>query len=487
YRLPVARQTGRFALWQHRATAEISELLIEPLPEGQALVESLVSIDSPFARLTRESLTLRLEAHAARLRAAEAERELAAAEEASLRARQVAEVARHAGLPTPEWTPLAEAAGRSERQATALLRRKEFAEAEGALAKAREVARDGAADAAMAVQKAEQRVAEAKNLAETSHAAVAVPSTTDTPVGTAYPAESTGRRLALARWLTRPDHPLVPRALVNHVWHRHFGAPLAGSPFNLGLNGKRPTHPQLLDWLASELISGGYRLKPLHRLLLTSRAYRLQSTDTAANPQTLAADRENRWFWRAHARRLEAESVRDGLLHLAGDLDPSRSGPDLEPGQADTLRRRSLFFRHTPDDRAPLLETFDAATAAECTVREESIVPQQALALANGEFATRQSRRITAKLSDGAPDPVAFIERAYREIVGRAPRADEREACQAFLASPAAAGVTSQPPANGAPPNPEAAAPPLTADQQRRARENLVHVLINSHDFVTIR
>ncbi|MFM7159361.1 MAG: DUF1553 domain-containing protein, partial [Planctomycetaceae bacterium] len=144
-------------------------------------------------------------------------------------------------------------------------------------------------------------------------------------------------------------------------------------------------------------------------------------------------------------------------------------------------------FRHTPDDRAPLLETFDAATAAECTVREESIVPQQALALANGEFATRQSRRIAAKLSDGTPDPVAFIERAYREIVGRAPRADEREACQAFLASPAAAGVTSQPPANGAPPNPEAAAPPLTADQQRRARENLVHVLINSHDFVTIR
>ncbi|MFM8219923.1 MAG: DUF1553 domain-containing protein, partial [Planctomycetaceae bacterium] len=154
------------------------------------------------------------------------------------------------------------------------------------------------------------------------------------------------------------------------------------------------------------------------RLLLTSRAYRLQSTDTAATPQTLAADRENRWFWRAHARRLEAESVRDGLLHLAGDLDPSRSGPDLEPGQADTLRRRSLFFRHTPDDRAPLLETFDAATAAECTVREESIVPQQALALANGEFATLQSRRIAAKLSDGTPDPVAFIERAYREIVG---------------------------------------------------------------------
>jgi hypothetical protein len=487
YRLPVARRAGRFALWQHSASAEISELLIEPLPEGQVLVESLVAIDSPFARLTRESLAIRVEGLAARLRAAEVERDLATAEEGSLRARQIAEVARYAGLPTPEWEVLAQTASRAERQATALLRRKELAEAEGALAKAREVARDGGADAAMALQKAEQRVTEAKGVAESSLAAVEATSTTYTPVGTAYPAESTGRRLALARWLTRPDHPLVPRALVNHVWHRHFGAPLAGSPFNLGLNGKRPTHPQLLDWLAAELISGGYRLKPLHRLLLTSRAYRLQSAETAAAPQNLAVDRENRWFWRAHARRLEAESVRDGLLHLAGDLDPSRGGPDLEPSQADTLRRRSLFFRHTPDDRAQLLETFDAATAAECAVREESIVPQQALALANGEFATRQSRRIAARLSDGTPDAGAFIERAYREILGRTPRADEREVCQAFLASPAAAGVAEQPPGNGPPGNPATAVPPLTSDQQRRARENLIHVLINSHDFVTVR
>ena len=114
-------------------------------------------------------------------------------------------------------------------------------------------------------------------------------------------------------------------------------------------------------------------------------------------------------------------------------------------------------------------------------------MPQQALALANGEFATRQSRRIAARLSDGTPDAGAFIERAYREIVGRTPRADEREVCLAFLASPAAAGVADQPAGNGPPGNPATAVPPLTSDQQRRARENLIHVLINSHDFVTVR
>jgi len=485
YRLPIPRRAGRFALWQHRASAEVYELLIEPLPAEQVLVETLTPIDSPFTRLTREQLQTRLSGLEAARQVASAERDLAQAEQVSLQARLIAEVAKYAGVPTPEWEPLAQAASRAERLAAVSRARRDLLDAERVLATTRATPAT-TPEATAALEKAGQKVTDSRTAVEQLTAQVDQGGTTYTPVGTPYPATSTGRRLALARWLTRPDHPLVPRALVNHVWHRHFGVPLAGSPFNLGLNGKRPTHALLLDWLASEVVAGGYRLKPLHRLLLTSRAYRLQSGEQGVAATNLMVDRENRWFWRAHPRRLEAEAVRDGLLHLAGDLEVTRGGPDLEPTQADTLPRRSLYFRHTPDDRALLLETFDAATAAECALREESIVPQQALALANGEFAVRQSRRIAARWNSLAEPDLPFVERAYQTLLARPPREEERQACLDFLNSPAAAGVSPDP--NTPPPNTlSPATAPLTPEQRRRARENLVHVLINASDFVTVR
>jgi hypothetical protein len=259
--------------------------------------------------------------------------------------------------------------------------------------------------------------------------------------------------------------------------------------FNFGLNGKRPTHPELLDWLAVEFMERGWSTRAMHRLMVTSRTYQLQSQETGPDDSNLSRDPENRWYWRANPRRMEAEVVRDGLLHLAGRLDVSRSGPDLEPTAADVTPRRSLYFRHTPDDRALLLELFDAANASECYQRDESIVPQQALALANGIFAQEQSRLVTAKLLAAADlaagDAEGFITRAFEHVLSRPPTSSEREICGKYLVEQAAryagaAGlkkVTTGPAAQVKP----------AADPALRARESLVHVLLNYNEFVVVR
>ncbi|MFM7075817.1 MAG: DUF1553 domain-containing protein, partial [Planctomycetaceae bacterium] len=301
------------------------------------------------------------------------------------------------------------------------------------------------------------------------------------------PRESTGRRAALARWMTAPGNPLVARVAANHVWQRHFGAGLVPSVFNFGLAGARPTHPRLLDWLAVELRESGWSLKHLHRVILTSRTYRMRSApDSGADPRA-SADPGNFLLWRQTPRRLEAEVVRDSLLALAGILDPSRGGPEIDPAAADITPRRSLYLRHTPDDRAALLEAFDAPSAAECSERRESVVPQQALALANGAFALEQSRRIAARvrgrLPAGAGDD-AFVAEAWLVVMGRPPAEAERDACRRFLASQAARYA-----AGGLTPfavGPRAALAPA-ADPAIRAGESLVHVLVNANEFLTVR
>jgi len=266
-----------------------------------------------------------------------------------------------------------------------------------------------------------------------------------------YPATSTGRRLALARWIASPENPLTARVLVNHVWLRHFGAPLVASTFEFGRNGRTPTHPELLDTLAVGFMNDGWSLRKLHRLLVTSQAYRRDSAGDAAGP---AKDPENTSLWRMNVRRMESEAVRDSVLYLAGSLDPARGGPELDHGSALTTARRSIYYRHAHEKQAEFLVLFDAASVNECYERTESIIPQQALALANSVLIKTQSRVLAGKLPSGD----GFVETAFRTMLGRPPSPAEREECARFLGQAGPKG-----------------------------REGLVHVLFNHNDFVTIR
>jgi hypothetical protein len=314
--------------------------------------------------------------------------------------------------------------------------------------------------------------------------AAAEPATAYTPLGPVYPRTSSGRRLALARWITDRRNPLAARVAVNHIWLRHIGSALVPTVHNFGLNGKPPTHPDLLDWLAAEFMEQGWSLKHLHRLIVTSSTYRLASSG-AAPAADLRLDPENHLLWRANVRRMEAEVVRDSLFYLAGRLDAARGGEDLDPTTDSVVRRRSLYFRHTPDEKPLLLEVFDAANPSECFERSDSIVPQQALALANNDFSHSQARLIARALSGEAADS-AFVTAVFEQVLARGPLPEERARCEAFLARHAAmlAGEKGRTPASDA--GVPSAVPPA-ADPRLRARENLVHVLLNYNEFVTIR
>jgi len=283
-------------------------------------------------------------------------------------------------------------------------------------------------------------------------AALGVPFPEVKPVG-----ESTGRRLAFARWLTDAANPLTARVAVNHVWMRHFGQPLVQSVFDFGKNGRRPTHPALLDWLAAEFVAKKWSMKRLHKLIVTSRTYRQSSTPDAKN---LAADRDNAYFWRVPPHRLEAEAVRDQLLFVAGKLDPAAGGPELDQASGLTVFRRSLYFRHAHEKQMELLQLFDAAGVTECYQRRESIVPQQALALVNSPLSAAMAKELAAQLGHG--DAEAFADAAFVLVIGRPPTAAERAECVAFLG-------------RDAPKSPAA------------RREGLVLALFNHHEFVTVR
>lgn len=301
---------------------------------------------------------------------------------------------------------------------------------------------------------------------------------------TKYPATSTGRRLALARWITDRNNPLAARVAVNHIWLRHFGTGIVPTEFDLGKNGQPPSHPALLDWLADEFMARGWSMKHIHRLIVTSRAYRMDSQASAAN---LSRDRDNRYLWRTNVRRMEGEVVRDSLLSVAGQLDRTTGGPDIDHHLGMTSRRRSLYFRHAAEKQMEFLTLFDAASVTECYRRSESLVPQQALALANSSLALEQSRRLARSLSQklGTSDAAAFIRVGFEQVLSRPPTVEESAACVQFLHEQTAllsAGkkLTAS---DGA----AVSSVPAAADPAQRARENLIHVLMNHNDFVTIR
>jgi hypothetical protein len=284
-----------------------------------------------------------------------------------------------------------------------------------------------------------------------------------------YPAESTGRRLAFARWLAEEKNPLTARVAVNHIWLRHFGRGLVSTPENFGRSGAPPSHPQLLDWLSAEFMANGWSMKHLHRLILTSTTYRMASMGDTANS---AIDPDNIYLWRAPSRRMEAEIVRDNLLHVAGNLDPAVGGPEIDHKQGLTSKRRSIYLRIAAEKEVEFLKIFDGPSVTDCYQRRPSVMPQQALALANSELAIAQARALAKTLETRGDDE--FIAEAFRRILARGPNAEEGKLCMEFLAKPSAAVE-------------KASADAKSGNATLRARENLLLVLFNHNDFVTIR
>jgi hypothetical protein len=407
---------------------------------------------------------------------AEVDAPLAEARQAALESILVVEHLEDSGKKeTEEWKQAATATVIAQRQVAVLEARRNVLVAQNAHAAAPANARVEPAKAVEAAQKA--LVTAEANLKQ--------------PVTTAYtprplpqfPTTSTGRRLAFARWLADRDNPLTARVAMNHVWLRHFGQAIVPTVFDFGRNGRQPTHPALLDWLAAEFMDQRWSMKAMHRLIVTSSAYRMAST---SDPAMVALDRDNKYLWRMPTRQAEAEVVRDCVFYVAGKLDLTMGGADIDQNLGLTTPRRSLYFRHAAEKEVEFLKIFDSADVVECYQRKSTVMPQQALALANSELTLKHARilaRLLAATKNGE-DGAVFTTAAFERILSRPPTEAELSACVAFLKQQTEQH-TKAPATPPTGPDPDGKAP--SADPALRARESLVHVLLNHHDFVTIR
>lgn len=296
-------------------------------------------------------------------------------------------------------------------------------------------------------------------------------SLTDDPQ-VAFPAHSTGRRTALARWITDTRNPLTARVAVNHVWNRHFGAPLVATVFDFGRKGAAPVQRELLDWLAVEFMESGWSMKHLHRLIATSATYRLSSS-LAGAAEDVTHDPENVYLARRTSTRLESQVVRDSILALAGTLDTTLGGPSVAAADQVTSTRRSLYFYHSNNDRDRFLLTFDEASVKECYRRDQSIVPQQALALANSRLVHDALGNIAQRVSTAAGtevDDTQFVRRAFLALLGMQATDAEVAACLHSLEQWRSLPTEENKTEPGATP-----------------RARLIWALINHNDFVTLR
>ncbi len=241
-----------------------------------------------------------------------------------------------------------------------------------------------------------------------------------------YPKTSTGRRLELARWIADKRNPLTARVLVNHVWARHFGVPLVADVGDFGRRALVPLHQDVLDSLTTGFMENGWSMKWLHRTLVMSDLYRRSSSNAGVDPQTLATDPDNLFLWRMNPRRMESQLVRDSLLHLSGRLDLTLGGPSLDPAKAETSPRRSLYFIQNADVEHRFLAVFDNSNVLECYLRNESVVPQQALALTNSRISRDCADALAVSMAK--LDTTAFIDDSFLAILGRLPLEAERKA-----------------------------------------------------------
>jgi hypothetical protein len=258
------------------------------------------------------------------------------------------------------------------------------------------------------------------------------------------------RRKALALWLTSPENPLFTRVMVNRIWEGHFGEGIVRTPNDFGRQGEPPTHPELLDWLASEFAQRGWSIKEMHRLMMLSSVYRASSVGDQAS---LTKDPENRFLSRMPRRRLDADSLRDSILAVAGTLNLKMGGvgvippltreeilaarfPNLWPANPDPAEynRRSIYLQMKRSLTLPLLQIFDAPdTASSCPRRERSTVAPQALALMNSEFTAAEADQFAARISKAAENPEAQVEFGWKAAFGHPPNALERQTALDYL------------------------------------------------------
>jgi len=263
--------------------------------------------------------------------------------------------------------------------------------------------------------------------------------------GQTLPAKVQGSgRLHLARWIADPKNPLTARVMVNRVWHYHFGKGIVATPSDYGKQGTPPTHPELLDYLASRFAESGWSVKAMHRLVMLSRTYQLSGADDAANARH---DVDNEYLWRFPRQRLDAESIRDAMLAVSSDLDRGRGGshPFPDPNTWDYTQhkpfkavydtdRRCVYLMTQRIQRHPFLALFDGAdTNASTAKRITSTTPLQALYLMNDPFVHAQAKKFAARLLAAADGDAGRVERAYLLAYGRPPTADEQAAAQEFL------------------------------------------------------
>jgi hypothetical protein len=296
------------------------------------------------------------------------------------------------------------------------------------------------------------------------------------------------RRRTYAEWIVSPQNPLTWRVMVNRVWQHHFGAGIVASPSNFGLSGMKPTHPELLDWLAAQFIANGGRLKPLHKLMLMSATYRQQSgfvvrASARSEPRNGQADPMNTLLWRMNKQRMEAEVIRDCILAASGKLNPKLGGPGIKPRiRADLLDasqrnkwpvletetaehwRRSVYIYVKRQLLMPGMELFDAPTTTDsCALRMHSTVPTQALVLMNDEFVEDQAgflaQRAQAEAGDALP---AIVERLFMLTLSHKPPTSRLQQALDFVKSR------------------------QQSSDETTALRDLSHVLLNSSEFVYI-
>ncbi len=242
---------------------------------------------------------------------------------------------------------------------------------------------------------------------------------------------STGRRTALAKWITQPGNPLTTRVITNRIWQFHFGRGLVATSSDFGRLGTPATHPELLDWLATRFVESGWSIKAMHRMILTSATYRQAAIRPVPEVARLQ-DPENRWLWRMNTRRLDSEQVRDAMLSASGELRQEMGGPSAE----QTSPRRAIYTKALRNTRDPLLDVFDAPEAfGSIAVRNVTTTANQALLMINGDWPLKRAAAFAAEARRraGSSDPAAIVESAYRAAYGRSPQAQELSRAVAFL------------------------------------------------------
>jgi len=285
--------------------------------------------------------------------------------------------------------------------------------------------------------------------------------------------KTSGRRLALAQWLTSPGHPTTARVAINRIWHHHFGRGIVTTLDNFGKTGEPPTHPELLDWLAVEFQDRGWSMKQMHKLMMTSRAYQMSSE--FSTDQNLAKDAANLYWWRFKQQRLEAEVLRDQIMASAGTLNAKMFGPAIFPelpqevlestdkgiwrkmADGPEVWRRSVYVYRKRGLPLPFFEVFDMPDQnITCGRRNVSTVPTQALTLMNNDWVIKQSARLADRVAtEAGADPAARVKLLYQLAVARQPEAAELEKGVAFL--------------------------------RERSLSDLAHVMLNLNEFIYLR